>query len=146
NPTAPHNLQYLHALQATATLAEAMGETELASRYHRLAHESLLAIDKHFRGPDGRLSDDLQHSRYSEHTPALAILAGIPNVTMPDSNEKNLAVATIYFSHYVFEAYRQTGEIDRLLGRLDLWRWHLDNGLHTTIDMPEPTRSDCHAW
>jgi hypothetical protein len=33
-----------------------------------------------------------------------------------------------------------------VLSRLDLWHSLVQNGLRTTIEMPEPTRSDCHAW
>jgi hypothetical protein len=33
-----------------------------------------------------------------------------------------------------------------LIDRLDLWLTLHQLGLKTTVEMPEPTRSDCHAW
>jgi len=36
-------------------------------------------------------------------------------------SDKDLARATIYFTHYLFETYRVVGRIDALLERLSLW-------------------------
>ena len=35
---------------------------------------------------------------------------------------------------------------DRLIERMGLWFDLKRNGLRTTVEMPEPCRSDCHAW
>jgi hypothetical protein len=58
----------------------------------------------------------------------------------------DLARTTIYFSHYLFEAYRMVGAIERLLDRMALWFDLRARGFVTTLESPEPTRSDCHAW
>jgi hypothetical protein len=60
--------------------------------------------------------------------------------------QPGLEKTTIYFTHYLFEAFYALGDGDAILNRLDLWRGLVKNGLKTTIEMPEPTRSDCHAW
>ena len=39
-----------------------------------------------------------------------------------------------------------TGRSDALLKRLDLWKALKANGFRTAFEMPEPSRSDCHAW
>ena len=57
-----------------------------------------------------------------------------------------MARTTIYFSHYLFEALRELNEPDAIIRRMGDWDALLEDGLKTTIEMPEPTRSDCHAW
>ena len=46
----------------------------------------------------------------------------------------------------MFETYAQLGRIDALFERLSLWFELPAQGFTTTPEMPEPTRSDCHAW
>ena len=83
---------------------------------------------------------------------SLAILTGLLD---PDRARRvadsllaslDLARATVYYSHYLFEALARCGRVDALVLRLDLWRHLADQGFTTTPEMPEPTRSDCHAW
>ena len=83
--------------------------------------------------------------------PCLALLAdGVPEDRRASVVEglltQELDRTTIYFSHYLFETYAALGRTDRILARLPYWYDHLPNGLKTTIESPEPTRSDCHAW
>jgi hypothetical protein len=61
-------------------------------------------------------------------------------------NDSDLARTTIYFTHYLFETYRVLGEMDHFFERMQGWFELKAQGLKTTIEMPEPTRSDCHAW
>ena len=60
--------------------------------------------------------------------------------------EAELARATIYFSHYLFETCRLTHRMEPLFDRLALWFSLKPGGFKTTFEMPEPSRSDCHAW
>jgi hypothetical protein len=53
---------------------------------------------------------------------------------------------TVYFTHYLFEAYQKTGNIEAFFKRLQMWLDMPEIGLKTTFEMPEPSRSDCHAW
>ena len=97
-------------------------------------------------------ADNLTHENYSEHSQALALLARVRDGEQREQiahgllNERDLARTTIYFSHYLFEAYRKIDRTDKIFERLGLWFDLKASGLRTTIEHPEPTRSDCHAW
>lgn len=100
----------------------------------------------------GLWSDDDAHAHYSEHVNSLAILSGLVDpgrarrVAESLLTSLDLARATVYYSHYLFEALTRAGRVDALVSRLDLWRNLAAQGFTTTPEMPEPTRSDCHAW
>jgi hypothetical protein len=88
----------------------------------------------------------------TEHAQCLAILSGVAapeRVTAMATAlqvRSDMAQTTIYFSHYLFETYRQLGLIERMLERMQLWFDLPVQGFKTTVEMPEPSRSDCHAW
>ena len=52
--------------------------------------------------------------------------------------------ATFAFAHQTLLALGAGGGLRRRIKRD--WGPLVDNGLATTIEMPEPTRSDCHGW
>ena len=60
--------------------------------------------------------------------------------------DESLERTTVYFTHYLFEAYQKTGNIEAFFKRLQMWLDMPKIGLKTTFEMPEPSRSDCHAW
>ena len=140
-------------LGMVAELEEALHEPELAMRNRAWAQRlSQQAWSVFWDAPSQRLADDREHRRFSEHAPALALISGC---LTPE--QQRLAAAslsgpgpfepvTIYFAHYLFEAYRVMGRGDLVLARLDLWRALPARGLTTLIETPEPNRSDCHAW
>ncbi len=57
-----------------------------------------------------------------------------------------MARATVYFSFYVIDALLSAGHINAVETRWDFWRQLESKGLCTTLEAPEPARSDCHAW
>jgi len=61
-------------------------------------------------------------------------------------NDPALERATVYFAHYLFEAYRVLDATDNMLSRMALWFELGAQGFRTTPEEPEPARSDCHAW
>jgi hypothetical protein len=149
-PCAPINLQFLLALQAAIRIEDYLNDDRFRGPWQVWASRIAAQIEQ-FRQPDGRLSDDLAGEFFSEHSQVLARLAGIStNETTRDAlapqPDGKLEQTTIYFTHYLFEAYREMGQTDGILDRLDLWHGLVADGLRTTIEMPEPTRSDCHAW
>lgn len=83
----------------------------------------------------------------SEHFAALSVLLGHGDAEVALASESTQPRATFAFAHLVFEAYVALGRTDLLLARIGKdWGEMVRNGLATTIEMPEPTRSDCHGW
>lgn len=150
DPCAPINLQFLLALQAAIRIEDYLNDDKFRGPWQVWANRISNQIER-FRQPDGRLSDDLNGEFFSEHAQVLARLAGLSTdettlkalAPLPDGR---LEQTTIYFTHYLFEAYREMDRTDGILDRLGLWHGLVADGLRTTIEMPEPTRSDCHAW
>ncbi|MEK7474626.1 MAG: alpha-L-rhamnosidase [Candidatus Coatesbacteria bacterium] len=147
------NWQFVYALSKIAELERWLGEKELSDRNLALAArltERLLAAF----WDDGRglLADDLKKTSFSEHVQCLAILGAQVEAERLRSLEEglmkdpNLHRTTIYFTHYLFDTYRVMGRADAIFDRLKLWLDLPGQGFKTTLESPEPTRSDCHAW
>jgi hypothetical protein len=147
------NWQLTLVLGLVAELEANYGEPELAVRAERLATEMAERLEQRFwNEARGLYADDLAHSRFSEHCQCLAILSHRLNAERQARvgrallDAQDLERTTIYFTHYLFETYSVLGRIDAILDRLSLWFELKARGLKTTVEMPEPTRSDCHAW
>lgn len=147
------NWQFAWALGLMAELEAAAGEPELALRAERLASDLASRLDTVFWNEErGLYADDTVHLHFSEHAQCLAVLSHRLPPARRERIEQSLFTApdlartTIYFSHYLFETCAVLGRTDILLQRMNLWFDLRSNGLKTTIEMPEPTRSDCHAW
>jgi hypothetical protein len=147
------NWQFALVLRQAAELEEWFGENELAARWRKLSEKISRATAAAFWSESrGLFADDLKREHFSEHSQCLALLGGALGekhrklVTNGLFEDKVLARTTIYFTHYLFETCRVTGRMDTFFERMQLWFDLKRNGLKTTIEMPEPTRSDCHAW
>jgi hypothetical protein len=138
------NWHFVYTLRLAAELEDGFGEPEFATLYRRLADRVATATAAMFwNAARGVYADDRDHRHFSEHAQCFAILAGDRRTKL---DAPDLAPATIYFSHYLFEAARSVRRIDLLFNRLDLWSYLSRMGLKTTVELPEPSRSDCHAW
>ena len=138
------NWHFVYTLRLAAELEEGFGEKEFAERYRRLADRVAAATRAMFwDDARGVYADDREHQHFSEHAQCFAILAGDRQTKL---DAPDLSRATIYFTHYLFEAAYRTQRIDLLFKRLDLWSYLTRMGLKTTVELPEPSRSDCHAW
>ncbi len=149
----PLNWHAAMTFRLAAELETLVAEPELAKRCARLARGLAAAADRHFWDEKrGLYADDLDHSLFSEHSQCLALLSGLLSKRREKTVAANLFTdpaldrATIYFCHYLFEACHRSGRIDRLFDRLGVWFSHEALGLTTTLESPEPARSDCHAW
>ncbi|GAB4161517.1 MAG: hypothetical protein Fur005_19000 [Roseiflexaceae bacterium] len=147
------NWLFVYALDRAAQLEQWHGEPELASRADRIATTLAAAIDQHFWDEvRGLYADDLAHQHFSEHSQCLALLSEYLPIERQTAlangllHDPQLTRTTIYFSHYLFEALTKLGQIEALFERLQLWFGLAEQGFSTTPEMPEPTRSDCHAW
>lgn len=144
------NAQLIHVLDLANELETWLDEPELASRHHKLADRMRHAYDaKFWDAARGLYADDPEHAHWSEHSQCLALLAGAKNgeaAVRKMIDADSLERTTVYFDHYLFEALGRVGRTDVILKRMALWFDLLNNGLRTVVEMPEPTRSDCHAW
>ena len=157
--SALNNLLFLAALQSAERTETALGEKELAARWHAKAEALAAAIVARFWDETrGMVADTDDKTLFSEHAQCLALLT---DLLPPDRAERawqglltatDLARASVYFSHYLFDTYFRRGRADLFLRRLDLWRHYVERGLTTPLEQPddEPnqpeSRSDCHAW
>ncbi len=57
-----------------------------------------------------------------------------------------MSMASYYFRFYLARALDHAGLADRYLELLQPWRGMIALGLTTWAEVPEPTRSDSHAW
>jgi hypothetical protein len=151
--TATLNWQFVWVLSQAAELEDWAREPLLAERNRQLANRVARAADAAFWDePRGLYADDLDKQHWSEHAQCLAVLgAGAPDerkrrVMNALAEDRPIAESTIYFRHYLFETLRLMGRIDKMIERMDLWFALKKLGLKTTLEGPEPSRSDCHAW
>jgi hypothetical protein len=152
--SAPVALHLPLALEAIAQVEILYGEVCLAQRYQAYAEKILEKIIQVYGDEErGILADDPEHQFWSEHAQALALdCSCLPSKWKQSllqaliKPEPDLARASIYFSFHIHEALLRAGHVDSYLKRLDFWRDLNDKGLHTTIERPEPSRSDCHGW
>ena len=147
------NLHYLLALQKVADIERRIGDATLAVYYQQCAERLGAAILATFWDEEkGLLKDDIPGTRYSEHAQCLLLLSGVlePEAaqTLFDNllSRNDLVQTSVYFRHYLFEVYGQFNRADLLLEGLEFWAQMKDRGFSTTVEKPEPSRSDCHAW
>ena len=152
-PIAPLHFHVAYAANLAAELEEIAGESLLAERHRRQLARLNTAGRQAFFDPLVKFfADDLEHQHHSEHAQALAVLAGAVEPAERElfadalAGRNNLTRTTIYFSHYLFEAFASLGKIDAMFDRLKLWTGLKAEGFRTTPESPEPSRSDCHAW
>lgn len=156
---AVNNLLYVGALKSAAFVADALEEPGYATTFRARAERTSRAILSRFwDDARGLLSDDLARRSYSEHAQALALTFDVlpPTLVARAANglveAKDLVRTTVYFTHYLFDAYAKIGRTDLILQRLDLWRGYVARGLKTAQEAPDApdgtseSRSDCHAW
>ncbi len=151
--SSPISLQAALIYNLGAQLEDYMGEPALAKRNRDTAQRITDGVKKLFWNEGrGMFADDLEHQSFSEHAQCLALLNngvdGQERKQVIDGllTATDLHRATIYFSHYLFETYRHIGRVDLLCERMNLWYGLKALGLFTTLETPEPSRSDCHGW
>ena len=151
----PVNWQAVIAFRLGEQLERLAGDPALADRNADAADRLARAAFSHFWDDDrGLLADDADHRFFSEHSQCLGVIAGGLNpqraaravAAMLDAPPGTLAAATVYFTHYLFEACRLVRRPDGIFNRLTLWFDLPRLGFRTTLESPEPSRSDCHAW
>lgn len=151
--SAYQDLVYLMALDEAAMLENALGIPALAAHYKELAGRIRSGFKKKYWNAGRQMfADTYDHRNFSQHVNIMAILTGITTGTEATAlcervlAEKDITQTTIYFKYYLFLAMKRCGLADRYLDELGIWRKQLKENMSTWAEMPEPTRSDCHAW
>jgi alpha-L-rhamnosidase len=141
------------ALRATADLEAAFGSPQQAQQDRTLAANIGAAVYKTCWDPARHLlADTSARKNFSQHANILGVLEdAIPpadqaRVMQTVLSDSSLTPATYYFRFYLFRAMKKAGLGDQYLDQLGPWRGMLALGLTTWAEMPEPARSDCHAW
>jgi hypothetical protein len=146
------NWHYAWTLRVAAELEDLFGEPTLAALCRQRASALAVALTPCWDETRGRWRDSPGSEEVSEHGQILPLLSGLCDedrarrAARSLTGDTDLARTTIYFTHYLFEAYRLLGEGELLAARLGLWHDLQAAGLTTTPETPEPTRSDCHPW
>lgn len=147
------NWQTVWVFEMAAELEAIVGEKEMAVRDRKFARAlAAKATEAFWDERRGLFAEDLAHSSFSEHVNCLAVLSRQIDPGRRDSiarklpTDPDLTRTTIYFTHYLFEAYRALDLMGPFFERLGLWFDLEKNGFKTTFESPEPSRSDCHAW
>ncbi|MFA9480364.1 alpha-L-rhamnosidase C-terminal domain-containing protein, partial [Phycisphaerales bacterium AB-hyl4] len=151
--SAINNLLFIHALRDAAALERAMGEPALAQRWQDMADRlGQRVVQTFWHEPAGCLADDVTHEHFSEHAQCLALLTDTLTGDKAEAalarllDGEGLARTTVYFSFYLFETLYRFGRGDKLVERFAFWKQLVGQGMRTPVEMPEPSRSDCHAW
>ncbi len=156
-------LQFAEALGDGAALESALGRRGRAARYLRARAAALAAVRRLCWNPRRRLlADTPQQKSYSQETNILGVWQGaVPKgeragvlrrlfaaelTGKADAALPPISAASYYFRFYLARALNRAGLGDDYLKLLGPWRAMLAEGLTTWAEMPEPTRSDCHAW
>ncbi len=147
------DLIHILALRDAAEMEDAFGDPWFAAGYRRTVEKAVASARSTYWSATRKLfADDGGQQAYSQHINALAILADLVNG--PEASEllkriledKDLRPCTIYFRYYLQRAMVRAGNGDLLLPNLGHLRDQMALGLTTWAEMPEPSRSDCHAW
>jgi alpha-L-rhamnosidase len=151
--SAPVDLQLLLAYGWAARMEDALGSAIIAAENRRAENLLKGSIRPRYWDAGRRLyADDEPKTAFSQHTNALAILAGVeagaPARDLIDRvlKDHSLAQCSIYFRHYLHSAVIAAGRGDSYLDLLGPWDTMLERGLTTWAEKEDPTRSDCHAW
>ena len=149
-------LYYVHTLDCTAELYQALGERDKAEHWKTLADTLRRAVHQHCWNSDKQLVADYpSQDFFSQQTNILAILTDVvPETAQSALLERVLTydqfdeVASSYFQFFLFKAMEETGYEDRFLDNLAFWEMFLERGSTTAGEtgFASHDRSDCHAW
>ncbi len=145
--------QFLMIAGQAAELERWVGEPVFAQRLERVRRAlARRVVEAFWDDRRGLFADTPSRDTFSEHAQCYALLSGLVDddrrarVGQGLLHDPDLARMTIYARHYLFETFGVLDQPDAILDRLDLWYNLEPMGLKTTIESPEPARSDCHAW
>lgn len=147
------DFQLLAAYQWAADLERHFGSAALANDDAERAESLGRTIRTlYWDGSRELFADTPAKTSFSQHQNAFAILTGLVKGdearAMAEKliEDRTLTQSTLYFRYYIHSALLQAGLGDQFLDQLGTWREAIRVGLTTWPEMPEPSRSDAHAW
>jgi alpha-L-rhamnosidase len=163
--SSPITLQFIAALRDGAQLETTYGDSARAELYTKAAVRASDAVRRLCWDETlGLIADTPEHQHYSQQANILAVwLDVIPREQQRDVLTRTLSAsdltfkktdahvppmskASYYFRFYLARALDHVGLADRYLDLIKPWRGMVALGLTTWAEVPEPTRSDSHAW
>ncbi len=162
--SAPLTLHLAMALREAAELESAYGDKQRAEQYLQAATKAAQGVQRLcWNEKHGLIADTPAQQLYSQHANFLGVLLDvIPKQRQREVMTKVLSAsdpvfkagknlppmekASYYYRFYLARALEHAGMGDRYLELLGPWKEMLALGLTTWAEMPEPTRSDSHAW
>ena len=158
--SALHTLMFADTLQQAAELEDAFGEKFFAAKYRAAAAKATAAVYRQCWNPAlGLLADTPEQTQYSQYTNVYGVLTdAIPvadrgsvmrKVIAPNMGENaavKLELLDYHAQFYLEMALDKAGLGEYYLQTLAPWRQMIAMGFTTTPEVPEPTRSDTHAW
>jgi hypothetical protein len=154
---ASYNWLFVYILGLMEKLEFYAGEKLMAERWGGFAEDiSRRLEDRFWRGEKGMFAEDDTGEYFSEHAQILAALSGRIDSSAAEGiknallNAPNLAKSSIFYKHYLFEAFKILGAPGQILKELALWDSFIAKGFKTVPETPENKtfnqRSDCHGW
>lgn len=149
------DLQLLLAYKYAADLEKHKGLMAFSNLYEKQANALSAIIRKKYWDESKKLfADTPEKTIFSQHTNALAILAGVvsgaetPALGLKLLNDKTLTEGSIYFKYYIHQALTKAGLGNDYANWLSIWHKNIELGMTTLGEDSEveATRSDCHAW
>ncbi|MCP9755523.1 alpha-rhamnosidase [Lacihabitans sp. CCS-44] len=149
------DLQLLLAYKYAADLEKHKGMMAFSNLYEKQAKAFSAIIRKKYWDDSKKLfADTPEKNIFSQHTNALAILAGVVSGVETQAlgklllSDKTLTEGSIYFKYYIHQALTKAGLGSDYSNWLSIWHKNIELGMTTLGEDSEveETRSDCHAW
>ena len=149
-----YELQLLEGYQWAAELESALGDaSETAKDKEEAERMRRMIRARYWDGKRALFADDVEHTVFSQHANALAVLTGVTGgleartLMQRTLADTSLEQSSIYFRYYVYRAAIQAGLGDQYLNWLGDWRHLLDLGVTAWPESERvSSRSDCHGW
>jgi Bacterial alpha-L-rhamnosidase. len=152
-PSVTINFIYAYTLRLAAKLMRVIGFSDFAESYESEAAEICRILNaKCYNSKKGLYRDGPNVEEYSQHAQVWAVLAGAESpefcraLMERVSEDDTLIACTFPLQFYLFRAYERTGLYSHTEKLWEMWKRLIPMHLTTVPEIPDKSRSDCHAW
>jgi hypothetical protein len=146
-------MHLIGALQAASRMTDTIGDDADALAYKGRAETvKRQCVERLWHPGESLLRDDIDTPVQAVHQTILALLYEVLPTELENQALDAVLQAegkhqpTVPFSFYLFRAASRLNAYEKVWPRIRMWEEMLSTGTTTWFEMPEPTRSDCHAW